>query len=100
MVPLERDEVVEGRDAVQLGGVNQAHEHVADPRAGERPVEQGVLAMQDGLLQGAFAEVVVQRRARHAQERVSFGQCLSMYAIAVPRPEFGSTRCSSSCWRN
>ena len=39
MVPLERDEVLEARDAVEFGGVDEAHEHVADARAGERLVE-------------------------------------------------------------
>jgi hypothetical protein len=47
MVPLERDEVLEGRDAVEFGGVNEAHEHIADLGAGQRLVEQGVLPMQD-----------------------------------------------------
>jgi hypothetical protein len=57
-VALQRDEVVEGLDLVQFGGMDQAHEQVADARPIQGAIEQRVLAMQDRLLQGAFADVM------------------------------------------
>src|SRR5512135_3195740 len=58
-VPLQLGQVVERVGLVQLAGVDQAHEKIAN--AGPVPglVEQRVLAVQDRLLQGPFAHVVV-----------------------------------------
>jgi hypothetical protein len=66
MVPLQGDQILERRDAVEFGGVDEAHEHIADACAVQRLVEEGVLAMQDHLLQRALADVVVQRRLASA----------------------------------
>src|SRR3954470_5869849 len=62
-------QVVERVGTVQLAGVDQAHEQVADGGAVPRLVEQGVLAVQDGLLQGPLAQIVVQRRTGLTQEQ-------------------------------
>jgi hypothetical protein len=56
----ERDQVIERLDVVEFGGVDQAHEDVADVRTVERLVEERVLSAKDGLLQQSpFATVVV-----------------------------------------
>ncbi len=57
---LQFGQVVEGIDAVQFAGVDQAHEQVADAGAVLGLVEVGIFAMKDGLLEGLFADVVVQ----------------------------------------
>ena len=59
VVTLQRNEVVEDRGVTQLGGVDEAHEEIADARAVLGLVEHGVLAMQNGLLQRALHDVVV-----------------------------------------
>jgi hypothetical protein len=58
---LELAQVVERVDLVQLGGVNQAHEQIADRSPVLSLVEERVLAVQDGLLEGALAEIVIER---------------------------------------
>src|SRR5580698_5897654 len=50
-VPLQLIQIVERIGAVQLAGVNQAHEQIADTSPVASLVKQRVLAMQDGLLQ-------------------------------------------------
>ena len=60
-VLLELSQVVEGVGTTKLAGVNQAHEQIAYVCTVLGLVEKGVLAMKDGLLQGTFAKVVVQR---------------------------------------
>jgi len=70
-VSLQRGQVVERVDPAKFTGVDQAHEQVAHPRPPTRLVEQGVLAMENGLLQGPLAEIIVQRRPGHAEETAS-----------------------------
>src|SRR5262249_16827739 len=61
--------VVERVDLVQVAGVDQAHEQVADAGPVLGLVEQGILAVQDGLLQGPLAHIVVQRGTGLTQEQ-------------------------------
>ena len=61
-------QVVQGVGLAELTGVDQAHEDIAHMGAMTGLVEQGVLSMQNRLLQRPFAEVVVQGRSGHAQE--------------------------------
>jgi len=68
-VPLQFGQVIEGVGPAQFAGVDQAHEQVADVGAVGRLVEQRVLAVQDGPLQGAFAQIVIQGRPGHSQEQ-------------------------------
>jgi hypothetical protein len=35
---------------IQFGGVDQAHEDIADVGAGKGPIEECIFPMQDGLL--------------------------------------------------
>ena len=67
-VTLQLGEVVERIGLTQFAGVDQTHEQV--PRLGpiERAVKQSILAMQHGALQRPLADIVVERRARVAQE--------------------------------
>ena len=69
-------DVAEGVDTVQAGGLHQRHEQV--PRLGpdEAAVEAGVLAVPDGGLQQAFADVVRQRGA--------WEQCRELLASIAP----------------
>jgi len=46
-VALDLDQVIEGVDAAQLTGVNQAHKQVTYLRPVQRPVEQCIFSMQD-----------------------------------------------------
>ena len=62
-------EVVEGVDTFELAGVDEGHEQVADAGAVERFEEQRGFAMQDGLLQASFANVIVQGHACDPQEQ-------------------------------
>src|SRR5437870_9260119 len=59
-VPLQLGEVVEGIDAVELAGVNQAHVQVPPLRSLPGLVKQRVLAMQNGLLQGTLDQIVIE----------------------------------------
>jgi hypothetical protein len=65
---LQLGEVVEGIGVVQLTSVDETHEEVAHLGALAGFIEQRILAMQDGLLQGPLADVVVERRSGLAQE--------------------------------
>jgi hypothetical protein len=56
--PLEVVQVVERIGAIQLAGVNQTHEQIADPSSIASLVKQRVLAMQDGLLQFALTDIM------------------------------------------
>lgn len=68
VMALQRDEVTEDVDLGELSGVDDAHKQIADASAVDGLVEESGLAMQDGLLQDAFTQVVVEWRARDAQE--------------------------------
>ena len=96
---LQLGQVIEGIGPAELAGVNEAHEDVAHVGAVARLVEQGVLAVQDGLLQSTFADVVVQRSPGLAQEEcqllVSFRQ-----ACMNRREAFGIVGCRrKAAWR-
>ena len=51
VVAKHGDEVLERRDAVELGSVDEAHEEVAHSRAVERLEEEGILPVEDGALE-------------------------------------------------
>jgi len=55
-------QLLEGIDAGQLTGVNQAHKQIDDVRPALGAVKLRVLAMDDGVLKPSFTNVVVQRR--------------------------------------
>ena len=57
-MPLQLGEIVERIGAVDLAGVDQAHEQIADSGAVQRLIEERVLAVQNGLLQGALDDVM------------------------------------------
>jgi hypothetical protein len=61
-VLLQFGEVIEGIHLVQFTSVDQAHEQVAHAGAVLGLIEVGILAMQDSLLQGSFADIIHQRR--------------------------------------
>ena len=67
-VELELVQVVQRVDSIQFTSVNQAHVDVADEGAFARFVKHGILPMQNRFLQRAFANIVIQRCARLAQE--------------------------------
>ena len=66
-VALERDQVVKGVDLAQLGRVDQAHEDVADARAVLGLEKEGVLSVKDRLLEGSFANVVIDGLQRSSE---------------------------------
>ena len=66
---LQLGEVVEGIGVVQFASMNEAHVEVAHLGAVLGLIEQTILAMQNGLLQGPLTNVVVERGARFAQEQ-------------------------------
>jgi len=57
-MPLQLGEVVEGIGSIQLAGVDQAHEQIADPGAVQRFVEERVLAVQNRFLQSPLDDVM------------------------------------------
>jgi hypothetical protein len=57
-VSLEGHQVVERIDPIQLAGVDEAHENVADVRSVERLEAQGIFPMKDGHLQSALDDVM------------------------------------------
>ncbi len=70
---------------------------IAAARAALRLVEERVLSMQDGFR--TLSQRLLSSGAPGVRRNmVSFFQCFSMYAIAFPSPEFGSTRWSLSCF--
>src|SRR5262245_1239317 len=68
-VPLQLGQVVERVGLVQLAGVDQAQEQVADAGPVLRLVNQRMLAVQKDLLQGPLADVVVQQRLGLTQQQ-------------------------------
>ena len=92
---VQGHEVVEGIDAIELAGVDQAHEEVADLGSVERFVTQGVSPVEDRRFQSPFADIIV--RVLGISEA---GQGLPMVehvAMALPSPELGSTSFWSIC---
>ena len=57
---LERHQIFEGIDLVQLAGMDQRHENVADLGPASRFVEEGITTVQDGHLEASFDRVIVQ----------------------------------------
>lgn len=68
-MPLQDGEVIEGIGPAEFAGVNQAHEQVAHAGAAEGLIEKGVLAVKDRPFQRPFADIIVERGTRHAQEK-------------------------------
>ena len=56
--------------------MDQAHEQVTDLGTVSGFIKQGILAVQDSLFQGLLAEIVVQGRAGHSEEK---GQCRPVF---------------------
>lgn len=54
----ELGEIVEGVDLGEFGGVDEAQEEVADAGAVLGLEEEGIAAMEDGLLQASFAKAM------------------------------------------
>src|SRR5580704_5758041 len=96
-VALQLDQVVEGVGSTQLAGVDQAHEQIADLRPVQGAVKQGVLAMENGTLQGLSTRLLSSGAPAWRRNNVRGFQCRSRYEIAWPSPEFGSVLRSSSC---
>jgi hypothetical protein len=68
-MPEQLRQVVERVDSVQFARVNQTHEQIAHPRSVHRLIEEGILPVQDCLLQCPFDDVVVERGAFLPQEQ-------------------------------
>jgi hypothetical protein len=66
---LESGQVVKGIDAVESTGMDEAHEEIPHPSSILSLVTEGVFSMQDGHLQGPFADVIVQGSAGMAKEQ-------------------------------
>jgi len=62
-VPLQLGEVDEGVDAAELGGVDDTHQHVTNPRTVLGQIKQTVFPMKNRLFQSSFADVVINRCA-------------------------------------
>lgn len=56
--------------------------------------------MQDALFEDPFANVVIQGALGTLRKSVRAGQWLSMYSMALPMLELGSTEFSASCFSN
>ena len=61
-VPLQLGQIVEWIGAIQLARVDQTHEQVTDPGAVQRLIEECVLAVQNGFLQGTLDDVMPRSR--------------------------------------
>ncbi len=68
-VVRQGQQIGEGIDPIEPAGVDQTHEHVADPGAIKRLVAEAVLAMHDRHFERLLAAVVVQRSAGLAEEQ-------------------------------
>jgi len=68
-VPQQFGEIVERIGAVELARMNQAHEQITDSGAVQCLIEECVLAVQDGFLQGALDDIVIDWRPCVAQEK-------------------------------
>ena len=58
---LECHQILKRGHVVQFGGVDQAHERIADMSAVESTGEERVLAVQDGLFQNPFGHIELNR---------------------------------------
>jgi hypothetical protein len=62
-VPLQLGQIVEGVDTIQLAGVYQTHEQIADSGAVQRLIKECILAVQNRFFQGTLDDVVIDRCA-------------------------------------
>ena len=65
----EQAQVSKGVGSVEPAGMDEAHEEIADPSSVLGFVTEGVFSVEDGHLQGPFADVVGEGRSSHAQEQ-------------------------------
>ncbi len=56
---LKGRQVIEGIDMLQIAGVDQAHEHVADEGAVLGLIKVSIFAIQNSLFQGPFHNVII-----------------------------------------
>jgi len=96
-LPLQLGQIIERIGSVQLAGVDQTHEQIADSGAVHRLVEERVLAVQDGFLQGTLDDVIVDWRVRLLQKQRQLRPVIQEVEMALPSPEFGSVLWSASC---
>lgn len=68
-VALQRGQILKRIHALQLAGVNQAHEEIADARAVRRLIKEHVFSVKDRFLQASLDDVVVERRTGLAQKQ-------------------------------
>ena len=86
---LQLGQIVEGVGPIQFAGVDQAQIQVPRRRTVAGLEEQGILAVQDRLFQGPLAEIIVQRRAGHAQEQRQLLPMLAQVADRRPQARVG-----------
>src|SRR5712691_7263398 len=67
-MPLERDQIVERLDAIQLARVNEGHKQIPDLRTIRRLIEKGCLAVKNRALQGPLDEIGIQGRSRDLEK--------------------------------
>src|SRR5262249_4323695 len=94
---LQFGQVPERVHTVEFACMNQAHEQIAHHGSVRSLVEQCVLTVQNGFLQGAFAKIVIEWHPFSRRNSVSGCQWFSRYEIALPSPELGSVFASASC---
>jgi len=68
-VVLECVEILQWIGGAESAGVDQAHEHIAQPGAVLSLIGHGVLPVENGHFECAFADIVIQRRPGLAQEQ-------------------------------
>ena len=73
----EFGEIIEGVRLIELAGVDQAHEHVADAGPILRAIEKRILAMADRFFQSPLQMLLSSGAPALCRKSVSFSQCLS-----------------------
>ena len=68
-VPLQLGQIVERIGSVQLAGMDQTHEQIADSGAVQRLVEECVFSVKDGLFQNSFDQIVIDRGPWFTKEK-------------------------------
>ena len=83
----EFGEMIEGVRLIELAGVDQAHEHVADAGPVLRAIEKRILAMADRFFQSPLADVIVQRGSGFVQKERQllpvFEQIIGVLPVSV-----------------
>jgi len=82
-VPLQLSQIIERIGSVQLAGVDQAHEQIADAGAIQRLIEERVLAVQDGFLQSALDDVMPRPGLCRARGFPNLSACFLMVPDAA-----------------